>query len=125
MRLQLFAADGRPVQQIVAKLAVHEKVRDENVRHDDYIVLLDGAATPRKLLMHEFGAGSIAGLFYQLADEYGASMFSVMADDDGKAAAAVVAASKLTARWSLGSAEARQSIATIRRCWVRDEKQYN
>jgi len=72
--------------------------------------------------MHEYGAGSTAGLFYQLADEYGASMFSVMAEDDGKAAAAVAAASQLTARWSQGGAEARQSIATIRRCWVKDEK---
>lgn len=122
LRLQLFSGDGRPIQQVVAKLAPHEKVRDENARHDVHIVLLDAAATPRKLLMHEFGAGSTAGLFYQLAEGYAASMFAVMAADDGKAAAAVSAASQLTARWSQGDAQTRQSIATIRRCWVSDEK---
>lgn len=120
LRLQLFSADGRPIQQVVAKLAAHAKVRDESARYDNHIVLLDAAATPRKLLMHEFGAGGIAGLFYQLADGYGASMFAVMAVNDQHAAAAVAAASQLTARWSQGNAQARQSIATIRRCWVND-----
>ena len=122
LRLELFSADGRPIQQVVAKLAPHTKVRDENARYDAYIVLLDAAATPRKLMMHEFGAGSTAGLFYQLAEGYGASMFAVMALNDHQAAAAVAAASQLTARWSQGNAQARQSIATIRRCWVKDGK---
>lgn len=122
LRLQLVGADGRPIQQIVGKLASHEKVRDENARHDQYVVLLDGASTPRKVHMHEFGAGATAGLFYQLADGYSASMFAMMAENDGNAAIAVSAASMLTARWSMGDAEVRMSIADIRRCWVKDAK---
>jgi DNA-binding NarL/FixJ family response regulator len=122
LRLQLFDANGMPIQQVVAKLAPHAKVQDENARYDNHIVLLDAAATPRKLLMQEFGARSTAGLFYQLADGYGASMFAVMAENDEQAALAVTAASQLTARWSQGNAQVRQPIATIRRCWVSDAK---
>ncbi len=122
LRLQLFDASGMPIQQVVAKLAPHAKVQDENAKYDNHIVLLDAAATPRKLLMHEFGAGSTAGLFYQLADGYSASIFAVMAENDEQAALAVTAASQLMARWSQGTAQVRQPIATIRRCWVSDTK---
>lgn len=120
LRLKLVAADGHQIQQIVAKLASHKKVFDENTRHDKHVVLLENAATPRKVLMHEFGAGATAGLFYQLADGYDVSMFDLMKKNDTQAAAAVVAASRLTAKWSTGDMEERHPVADIRRCCVKD-----
>jgi CheY-like chemotaxis protein len=122
LRLHLFDANGTTIQRVVAKLGQHAKVRDENVRHDKHVVLLDGAATPRKIVMLEYGAGSTAGIFYQLAEGYGASLFAMLADNDERAAEAVRAASQATARWSQGTAQERRSIAAIRRCWVNDEK---
>lgn len=122
LRLTMFDVTGTPIRQSFAKLGPIAKIRDEASRHDTHVVLLDGAATPRKLAMQEFGASKTAGIFYQLADGYAESMFDVLGTDPVRATAALHAVSQCVSQWSKGSAESRQRIAEIRGCWVNDKK---
>lgn len=122
LRVEMFDVTGTPIRQSFAKLGPLAKIQDEAVRHDSYVVLLDGAATPRKLAMLEFGASKTAGIFYQLADGYTESMFDVLGVDPARAAAALNAVSQCVAQWTKGSAETRHRIAEIRGCWVTDQK---
>jgi CheY-like chemotaxis protein len=119
-RLQLFDSSGTPIQVAVAKLASLIKVEDENARYDTHVVLLDPASTPRKMVMLEFGAGAIAGIFYQLAAGYEESLFTTLGGDDARAARAVEAVSAALALWAQGNAQVRRSIAAIRRSWLDD-----
>lgn len=122
LRLQLFDGNGTPIRQAFAKLGPVAKIKDEAARHDAHVVLLDGAATPRKLSMLEFGASKTAGIFYQLADGYTESMFDVLGVDPARAAAVLVAVSQCIAQWTQGAAETRHQIAEIRGGWVTDQK---
>jgi CheY-like chemotaxis protein len=122
LRLQMFDGTGTPIRQSFAKLGPVAKVQDEAARHDAHVVLLDGAATPRKLAMLEYGASKTAGIFYQLADGYTESMFDVLGTDPARAAFVLSAVSQCVGQWTKGSAETRHSIAQIRSCWVRDQK---
>lgn len=122
LRLQLFDGNGTPVRQSFAKLGPIAKIQDEAYRHDKHVVLLDGAATPRKLSMLEFGASTTAGIFYQLADGYTESMFDVLGTDPARAAAILDAVAQCVAQWTQGTAETRHTIAEIRACWVKDQK---
>lgn len=79
LRLKMFDQTGAPIREVVAKLGELPKMQDEDARYDEHVVLLDGAATPRKMKLLEFGAGALAGLFYQLASGHDASIFKVMA----------------------------------------------
>lgn len=122
LRLQMFDNTGAPIREVVAKLGDLPKMQDEDVRYDTHVVLLDGAATPRKMKLLEFGAGATAGLFYQLADGHDASMFKVMSEQDGLAAKAVGAAAAALSSWSKAKNEERRTIASIRRSRVSDER---
>ena len=122
LRLQLFDANGTPIRQSFAKLGPVAKIQDEAARHDKHVVLLDGAATPRKLSMLEFGASKTAGIFYQLADGYTESMFDVLRADPARAAATLDSVAQCVAQWTQGTAETSRTIAEIRGCWVKDEK---
>lgn len=122
LRLQLFDGNGTPIRQSFAKLGPVAKIKDEAARHDKYVVLLDGAATPRKLSMLEFGASTTAGIFYQLADGYTESMFDVLGTDPARAAAILEGVAQCVAQWTQGTAEVGRKIAEIRGCWVNDEK---
>ena len=92
LRLKMFDQTGAPIREVVAKLGELPKMQDEDARYDEHVVLLDGAATPRKMKLLEFGAGALAGLFYQLASGHDASIFKVMAQEDALAARADAAA---------------------------------
>lgn len=122
LRVKMFDVTGTPIRQSFAKLGPVAKIQDEAVRHDSHVVLLDGAATPRKLALLEFGASKTAGIFYQLADGYTESMFDVLGTDAARAAVALDAVSQCVAQWTKGSAETRHRIAEIRGCWVTDQK---
>lgn len=122
LRLQMFDVTGTPMRQAFAKLGPIAKIQDEATRHDAHVVLLDGAATPRKLAMLEFGASRTAGIFYQLADGYTESMFDVLETDPPRAAAALDRVSQCVAQWTKGTAETRHRISEIRACWVKDQK---
>lgn len=122
LRLQLFDQSGALIREAIAKLGELPKMQDEDARYDANVVLLDGAATPRKMKLLEFGAGAMAGLFYQLASGHDASMFQTMAAQDALAAKAVAATAEALAGWSNGRNQERRSIASIRKQWVSDEQ---
>lgn len=121
LRLQLFDRTGALIREVVAKLGELPKMIDEERRHDAYIVLLDGGATPRKMKLLEFGAGATAGIFYQLASGHKASMFSTMATEDALAAKAVAATAEALADWSKGRNEGPRTIGSIRQSLLSDE----
>lgn len=121
LRLKMFDQTGAPIREVVAKLGELPKMQDEDARYDEHVVLLDGAATPRKMKLLEFGAGALAGLFYQLASGHDASIFKVMAQEDALAARAVAATADALAGWSNGRNQERRSIASIRSQWVSDK----
>lgn len=122
LRLQLFDGGGAPLREVVAKLATLDRVQDEDRRYEAHIILLDGAVTPRKMAMLEFGAGPIAGLFYQLAQGHDDSLFATMAKEDARAAAAVAATAAALNDWSAGKPESRRTVKQVRQCWVSDDK---
>lgn len=122
LRLQMFDQTGALIREVVAKLGELPKMQDEDARYDEHVMLLDGAATPRKMKLLEFGAGAMAGLFYQLASGHDASMFKTMAEEDALAAKAVAATADALAGWSNGRNQERRSIASIRAQWVSDER---
>ncbi len=121
LRLQLFDRTGALIREAVAKLGELPKMRDEDERYDKHVVLLDGAATPRKMKLLEFGAGTMAGLFYQLANGHDVSMFKAISEDDALAAKAVAATASALSGWSDGKNQERKSIASIRKQWISDE----
>lgn len=122
LRLQMFDQTGAPIRDVVAKLGDLAKMQDEDARYDEHVTLLDGAATPRKMKLLEFGAGAMAGLFYQLASGHDASMFKTLVERDALAAKAVAATADALAGWSNGKNQERRSIASIRAQWVSDQK---
>jgi CheY-like chemotaxis protein len=122
LRLQMFDQTGAPIREVVAKLGELPKMQDEDARYDAHVVLLNGAATPRKMKLLEFGAGATAGIFYQLASGHDSSMFKTMAEQDALAAKAVAATADALADWSKGRNEERRSIRSIRSSWVSDER---
>ena len=122
LRLQMFDQTGAPIREVVAKLGELSRMQDEDARHDAHVVLLDGAATPRKMKLLEFGAGPMAGIFYQLAGGYDASMFKAMVKEDALAATAVAATTHALAGWSKDRNQERRSIASIRVQWVSNER---
>ncbi|WP_371420063.1 phosphotransferase family protein [Tardiphaga sp.] len=117
----MYDQTGALIREVVAKLGDLAKMQDEDARYDEHVMLLDPAATPRKMKLLEFGAGSMAGLFYQLANGHDASMFTTMAEKDALAAKAVTATAQALAGWSNGKNQQRRSIASIRVQWVPDE----
>lgn len=121
LRLQMYDQTGAPIRDVVAKLGELAKMQDEDARYEEHVTLLDGAATPRKMKLLEFGAGATAGLFYQLAHGHDASMFKTMAQEDALAAKAVAATADALAGWSNGKNQERRSIASIRSQWVSNE----
>lgn len=122
LRLQMFDQTGALIREVIAKLGDLPKMQDEDARYDEHVVLLDGAATPRKMKLLEFGAGAMAGLFYQLANGHDASMFKAMAEEDALAAKAVAATADALGGWSNGKNQERRSIASIRAQWVSDKR---
>lgn len=122
LRLQMFDVTGTPIRQSFAKLGPVAKIQDEAERHDTHVVLLDGAATPRKLAVQEFGASKTAAIFYQLADGYTETLFDVLGSNPERAAALLNGVSSCLAQWWKGEAETRHRIAEIRRCWVNDQR---
>lgn len=122
LRLQLFDGGGAPFREVVAKLATLDRVQDEDGRYEAHIVMLDGAVTPRKMAMLEFGAGPIAGLFYQLAQGHDTSMFATIANEDARAAAAVASTAAALNEWSAGKAESRRTVKEVRQCWLSDDQ---
>jgi CheY-like chemotaxis protein len=122
LRLQMFDQTGAPIRDVVAKLGALPKMQDEDARYETHVALLDGAATPRKMKLLEFGAGATAGIFYQLADGHDASMFATMVEQDALSAKAVAATADALAGWSRGRNEERRSIGAIRSSWVSDER---
>lgn len=121
LRLQLFDGGGAPIREVIAKLGSLDRVKDEDGRYEAHIVLLNGAVTPRRMAMLEFGGGQIAGLFYQLATGHDDSMFAAIAQNDAWAAQAVASTASALADWSAGKPETRRTAADIRRSWVSDE----
>lgn len=122
LRLQMYDQTGALIREAVAKLGDLAKMQDEDARYDEHVVLLDGAATPRKMKLLEFGAGSTAGLFYQLASGHAASMFKAMGEEDALAARAVAATAGALAGWSNGKNQERRSVASLRVQWMSDKK---
>ncbi len=122
LRIQLFDRNGSLILQSFAKLGPLHKIRDESGRHDRHIVLLRGAATPRKLSMLEFGAWKSAGIFYQLADGFSESIFDLIGKDVVQATTVLESVSRCVEQWTHAAAERSFTVADIRRSWVDDDK---
>ncbi|KIQ71236.1 phosphotransferase family protein [Wenxinia marina] len=122
LRLQLFDGGGAPFREVVAKLATLDRVQDEDRRYEAHIILLNASVTPRKMAMLEFGAGPIAGLFYQLAQGHDDSLFATLAKEDARGAAAVAETAAAFNDWSFGKPESRRTVKEVRQCWVGDDK---
>lgn len=66
------------------------------------------------------GAGILGGLFFALADRFGASLFRLIDDIDGPAADALVKVRQATEPWTLGAISRRVAIGDLRRRRVPD-----
>lgn len=122
LRVMLYDAGGALIRDVFAKFGSPYKMLDEDRRYEGNVVLLEGAATPRKMAMLEFGAGPLAGLFYHLATEHDVSMFGAAVIDEKMAARAVASTAIAISDWSKGKAATQMTVADIRRTVVDDER---
>lgn len=120
-RLQLHDGSGAGIRIAVAKLAKLAQVSDESARYDAHVALLDPASTPRKMATLEFGGGSTAGIFYQLAVGHDLSLFELLGRNDALAARAVQSTAAALGAWAQGTAQVRRSVAAVRTPWLDED----
>lgn len=122
IRLRVTDSQGVQVHDAVAKLAGLKEVRREGDCFDNYVVRLAPAATPRKLATLEFGAHTLAGIFFGLADGFDESAFDVAKDASERAGAMIGNVEAATARWVADGPETRRTIKQFRQRLLGDER---
>ena len=120
IRLRVTDSQGVQMHDAVAKLSTHADVRREGDRYDRYIARLGPAATPRKFAALEFGAHTLAGIFFGLADGFGESAFDVVVDP-ARSDFVVRCLKTVTSPWSDGVPETRRSIKEVRQRFLDDD----
>ena len=114
IRLRVTDSQGVRVHNAVAKLAPLTEVRKEAHCYDHYMSRLGPALTPRNLATLEFGAHTLAGNFYGLAEEFEESMFDIARHAPERAGAVIGNVEAATARWVAEVPETRRSIRQYR-----------
>jgi CheY-like chemotaxis protein len=122
IRLSLTDASGAPLFEAVAKIGSKDDVSSESARFDNHIVRLNGAATPRKLALIEYGAGERFGVFYSLAAGHETNAFALALVDDDVSESVVFKIRDLTQPWREGVPESRKLVHEIRLHALSDEK---
>ena len=120
IRLRVTDSQGAKVHDAIAKISKHAKVREESDRYDKQIARLDPAATPRKLEILEFGAHTLAGIFFGLAEGFGESLFDV-ADDPQRSQSVIRKLKSVTAPWRDEVPQTRRTIARLRQRVMDDQ----
>jgi CheY-like chemotaxis protein len=115
LRLVVTDAAGGAVHDAVAKLGPIPSMRDEARRFEAQISRLDPAATPRMLAVHEHGAKSDGGVFYQLAAHFDGTAFDATLWEEAVGDLLARSLEAMTARWSLNYPQTQKTVAEIRR----------
>ena len=121
--IRLLATDDRGVQLInaVAKLAELREVHKEGENYENYIARLQATASPRKLATLEFGAYTLAGIFFSLEDGFDESAIDVAKDAPERIVPMVRNIQAATTRWVDGVPEIRKTIKQFRQRLLGDE----
>ena len=114
IRARVTDRHGVQVHDSVAKLAGLQEVRKEGECYDNFLARLDPAVTPRKLAALEFGAHTLAGIFFGLADGFEESAFDIAKNGPERVGAMINNVKKATARWVADVPETRRTIKKFR-----------
>lgn len=116
----VYGESGNLLYRSVAKCGIISDIREDSDNYDKMISRLPPEVTPRKLMVLEFGAKDVSGVFYGLAHEYEYSFF--------KAAHNALLTQELfsyirvmTKQWADACVEQRSTVAQVRRTLVSDE----
>ena len=121
IRLRITDNQGVQVHNAVAKLAGLAEVRKEAHCYDHFMSRLGPALTPRNLGTLEFGAHTLAGIFFGLAEDFEESAFDVVRDARERVSAVICNVEAATARWVAEVPETRRSIREYRQRVVNDQ----
>jgi DNA-binding NarL/FixJ family response regulator len=107
----------------VAKLGTLDAVTDEETRYRKHIAPLlgVGAFTPFSDEIRA-GAGSVAGLFYTLAEEYQTSFFELLARSESDALLVLDRLVELERPWTSSWASRQIRVEDLRRSMISDEQ---
>lgn len=120
-RLRITDSQDVQVHDAVAKLSTPSDVQREGDRYDNHVVRLDPTATPRKLATLEFGAHTMAGIFFGLADGFRKTMFDIAGNSPEQSRSVISSVKTATARWIDGVPQTRRSIRQLRQRVLSDE----
>lgn len=112
-----------PISRAFVKIGPREKILDEVSRFAKHVpgVLPIGTFAP--YLSHlQYGLGHVAAIFYDIAEAYPTSLFSLVKDDDSAAAEAVTAVKVATGQWRLSQEEETFTLGQLRRRLIPDAK---
>lgn len=118
-RLQVADAQGNVMRDVIGKLGPIVKIMDEANRYDKFANRLPPEATPRKIRVQKWGGGSDAGLFYQLAQGYDDTVFSIISVGE-RIDATVQELNRMTDVWVRRIEQVQ--VRDIRRDQINDEK---
>lgn len=120
-RLRITNSHGVQVHDAVAKISTPSDVQREGDRYDKYVTRLDPAATPRKLATLEFGAHTMAGIFFGLVDGFRKTMFDIAGNSPDQSGVVINRLRAATARWIDGVPQERMRIRQLRQRVLSDE----
>lgn len=120
-RLRITNSHGVQVHDAVAKLSTPSDVQREGDRYDKYVTRLDPSATPRKLATLEFGAHTMAGIFFGLVDGFRKTMFDIACNSPEQSEIVINRLKDATARWIDGVPQERMKIRQLRQRVLSDE----
>lgn len=121
IRLRVTDSQGVQIHDAVAKLAVLKDVVKEGNCFDNHVGRLNPTATPRKLATLEFGAHTLAGIFFGLADGFNETAFYIAMHSPERSEATIRSLESATARWVVGVPETRKSIKQFRQRLLSDQ----
>lgn len=110
---------GNTIGSAIAKLATHDKVLDEKGRYK-YVALLQAGAYATEMAFLDSGAGSLAGLFYRLAEGYDLSLLKVIENDPKAACSYLERLAEIDKPWIDGGSRQSTTLAAIRRAMISD-----
>ena len=120
IRLRITDHQGVAIHDAVAKLSSHTDVQKEADSYAAHVTRLPPAATPRMLAHLEYGAHTLAGVFYGLAEGSDASAFDVLRDSDKDAVAVIRSVEAAMAPWVDDVPETSTTLEKARRRLLSD-----
>jgi CheY-like chemotaxis protein len=126
-RSRVYAADGRMLSRVLAKVGPVALPQDEHARFRRFVTgVLDGANFAPLAGQVEHGAGPLGGLFYGLLEEFESSLFGLVGiGETGSAAPAAKCVARIqraTANWHHESTQSDIRFVDIRRSLVKDAR---